>query len=234
MEINANLNQRAVMVSEELPWVASPLSGVERRMLERDGEEIARATSIVRYAPGSCFSTHTHGGGEEFLVLEGIFSDEYGDYSPGTYIRNPIGSTHTPYSKDGCTIFVKLWQMQPDDQQRVVIDTTQASWTPGAVDGLWMMPLHTYGSERVALVKWEPGIQFNYHTHPGGEEVFVLEGVFEDEFGSYPKGTWVRNPPGSQSMLLSRGGGLIYFKTGHLQPESLAPQSPQSLVLSTH
>src|SRR5512147_2420038 len=107
MKLYADLSQRAIVFSAELPWIDSPMPGVQRRMLERDGEEVARATSIVRYAANSHFSSHTHGGGEEFLVLEGVFSDEYGDYPAGTYIRNPVGSTHTPFSQNGCTILVK-------------------------------------------------------------------------------------------------------------------------------
>ena len=101
MKINADLSQRAVVHSEELPWVESPLPGVERRMLERDGEEVARATSVVRYAPNSSFDPHTHGGGEEFFVLDGVFSDEHGDFGPGTYVRNPPGSRHTPRQRQG-------------------------------------------------------------------------------------------------------------------------------------
>jgi len=216
MKLHADFSQRVVLSSPDLPWLDSPMPGVQRQMLERDGEEVARATSIVRYAPHSHFSAHTHGGGEEFFVLDGVFSDEYGDYPAGTYIRNPVGSTHTPSSQDGCTIFVKLWQMQPDDQQRVAIATTQASWFPGLVTGLQVMPLHTYGTENVALVKWAPGTQFQHHSHFGGEEIFVLDGVFEDEFGSYPQGTWLRSPNGSRHTPFSRSGCLIYVKTGHL------------------
>ena len=216
MKLHADLTQRAIAFSEDLPWLDSPMPGVQRRMLERDGEEVARATSLVRYAPGSAFSAHTHGGGEEFLVLEGVFSDEQGDYPAGTYIRNPVGSTHTPSSKEGCTILVKLWQMHPDDQQRVAIDTRKTPWFPGLVDGLEVLPLHSFDTENVALVKWAPGTHFQAHQHWGGEEIFVLEGVFEDEFGSYPKGTWIRNPPGSVHKPFSREGCLIYVKTGHL------------------
>ena len=141
MKINADLSQRAVVHSEELPWVESPLPGVERRMLERDGEEVARATSVVRYAPNSSFDPHTHGGGEEFFVLDGVFSDEHGDFGPGTYVRNPPGSRHTPGSAKGCTILVKLRQMDPDDQETVRIDTTAAPWQRGAVEGASVMPL---------------------------------------------------------------------------------------------
>lgn len=223
MKLHADFSQRVVVSSNDLPWVDSPMPGVQRRMLERDGDEVARATSIVRYAPSSYFSAHTHGGGEEFLVLEGIFSDEHGDYPAGTYIRNPVGSTHTPFSKDGCTILVKLWQMEPADQQRVAIATTQTPWFPGLVDGLEVMPLHTYGTENVALVKWAPGTQFQHHSHWGGEEIFVLEGVFEDEFGAYPTGTWIRSPHGSRHTPFSQSGCTIYVKTGHLS----SPTSPQ-------
>lgn len=216
MKINADLTERVVVNSCELPWLDSPIAGVERRMLERDGEEVARATSIVRYQPGSAFSSHTHGGGEEFLVLSGTFSDENGDYSTGTYVRNPVGSTHTPHSQDGCVIFVKLWQMSPEDQQRVAIATQTNTWFPGLVKGLEVMPLHSYGTEKVALVKWEPGTVFQRHSHLGGEEIYVIEGVFEDEQGIYPQGTWIRNPHGSIHTPFSRNGCLIYVKTGHL------------------
>ena len=216
MQIHADLSQRAVVLSADLPWVDSPMPGVQRRMLERDGAEVARATSLVRYAPDSHFSAHTHGGGEEFLVLAGVFSDEHGDFGPGTYVRNPVGSRHTPYSKDGATILVKLWQMDPADQQPVTVDTARAAWQPGLVAGLTVLPLHAYGTEQVALVRWAPGTQFQPHRHWGGEEIFVLEGTFADEDGLYPQGTWLRNPPGSIHTPFSDEGCLIYVKTGHL------------------
>lgn len=216
MKLHADFSQRVVVASDELPWVDSPMPGVQRRMLERDGDEVARATSIVRYAPESYFSAHTHGGGEEFLVLEGIFSDEQGDYPAGTYIRNPVGSTHTPFSKAGCTIWVKLWQMQPDDQTRVAIATSDVPWFPGAVDGVRVLPLHAFGTEQVALMQWAPGTRLLPHRHSGGQEILVLDGGFEDEWGTYAKGTWIRNPSGSQHTPFSPSGCLIYVKTGHL------------------
>ncbi|MGD1928955.1 MAG: cupin domain-containing protein [Leptolyngbyaceae cyanobacterium] len=224
MQLLADLNERAVVATHDLAWSDSPMAGVERRLIERDGAEVARATSIVRYAPNRHFSAHTHGGGEEFFVLDGTFSDEHGDYSAGTYVRNPVGSTHTPFSQEGCTILVKLWQMHPDDQQRVVVDTRTAAWRPGLVDGLAVMPLHHFGSEHVALVRWAPGTQFQPHGHWGGEEIFVLDGVFADELGAYPQGTWLRNPTGSRHTPFSEAGTLIYVKTGHL-PATLSPTS---------
>ncbi|MGB3491306.1 MAG: cupin domain-containing protein [Elainellaceae cyanobacterium] len=216
MKLHADFSQRVVVASKELPWLDSPMPGVQRRMLDRDGEEVARATSLVKYAPGSEFSSHVHGGGEEFFVLDGVFSDEHGDYPAGTYVRNPVNSKHTPSSQEGCIIFVKLWQMHPDDQSRVAIDMHQTPWHPGLVKGLQVMPLHTFGTEHVALVKWAPGTQFQRHTHYGGEEIFVLDGVFEDEQGQYPQGSWLRSPHGSVHTPFSEAGCLIYVKVGHL------------------
>jgi len=218
MKINANLDQRAVVYSEQLDWVDSPLPGVQRRMLERDGAEAGRASTIVRYAPDSHFRSHVHTGGEEYVVLDGVFSDEYGNFGPGTYVRNPVGSEHRPHSKEGTTIFVKLWQMDPEDHEYVRIDTNKTEWRTGLVEGLSVMPLHEHGSEHVALVKWAAGTEFNFHGHPGGEEIFVLDGIFEDEHGRYPTGTWLRNPAGSVHTPFSTEGCTIYVKTGHLFP----------------
>jgi anti-sigma factor ChrR (cupin superfamily) len=226
MDLHNDLNQPVVLDTRSLPWMASPMAGVERRMLDRRGGEVARATSIVRYAPGSRFERHSHGGGEEILVLEGVFSDELGNYPPGTYLRNPIGSAHAPYSETGCTILVKLHQMHPDDRQRVVIDTRSAPWRPGLVPGLTVLPLHGWGSEQVALVRWAPGTVFVSHGHPGGEEILVLEGVFADEGGSYPAGCWLRHPPGSVHRPWSEEGCTIWVKTGHL-PRTCGPDGSE-------
>ncbi len=216
MQIHADLSKRVVVNSNELPWVDSPLPGVQRRMLERDGEEVARATTIVRYAPDSYFSAHTHVGGEEYLVLDGIFSDETGDYHQGMYVRNPIGSRHKPYTKDGTTILVKLQQFDPNDQEYVRIDTYKAEWLAGQIEGLQVMPLHEYGTEQIALVKWEPGTSYERHVHERGEEIYVISGVFADEHSIYPQGTWIRNPAGSEHTPYSDEGCVIYVKNGHL------------------
>ena len=216
MDLHADLNQRALLNSNALPWLPSPMAGVERRLLDRCGGEVARATSIVRYAPGSRFERHVHGGGEEILVLEGVFSDELGDYPSGTYLCNPSGSSHAPFSAPGCTILVKLQQMHPADQQRVVLNTRSGIWRPGLVNGLEVLPLHAFGSEHVALVRWAPGTSFQPHGHPGGEEILVLEGVFQDNHGTYPAGSWLRNPPGSAHTHWSEAGCTIWVKTGHL------------------
>lgn len=216
MQLHSNFNERVVLRPEDREWVASPASGVERQMLDRIGDEVARATTIVRFAPNSSFEPHGHELGEEYLVLDGVFSDESGDYSAGHYVRNPPGSSHTPFTREGATIFVKLRQFDPMDLAPKSIDTRKADFSPGLVDGLSVLPLHNAGTEGVALVKWEPGTRFNRHRHWGGEEILVLDGTFQDELGDYPKGSWLRNPHLSEHTPFSEDGCLIYVKTGHL------------------
>ena len=218
MRINADFDRRVVVRPEDYQWVDSPVSGIERMMLDRIGDEVARATSLVRYAPDSDFPAHRHGGGEEIFVLEGEFADEHGAYPAGYYLRNPVGTEHSPtVGAKGALIFVKLHQFATDDTDLKAIDTTADAWQPGLVKGLSVMPLHSHGTEQVALVKWAPDTQFSAHTHFGGEEILVLEGVFYDEHGSYPAGSWVRNPHLSQHQPFTRSdGALILVKTGHL------------------
>ena len=158
MELNADFSRRVVVHTARLPWAASPMAGVERRMLDRIGDEVARATSIVRYAPGSHFSPHTHGGGEEFFVLEGVFQDEHGEFPAGSYVRNPPTSRHTPGSVPGCILFVKLWQFDLSDRTQIGLDTGQMPYRP-ATDrpGVEHIPLFSDSREEVRLERWAPG-----------------------------------------------------------------------------
>jgi anti-sigma factor ChrR (cupin superfamily) len=216
MKIHTDFRQRVTINTSVEPWVASPAPGVDRKILERDGDEIARATSLVRYAPQARFSPHQHALGEEFLVLDGIFQDEHGQYPAGTYVKNPAGSWHTPFTENGCTLFVKLRYLDPSDDERVVINTKTSDWFQGLVPGLTVMPLSSYGTTNTALVRWAPGTYFNPHRHFGGEEIFVVDGVFEDEHGRYPKGHWLRSPHMSHHKPFSVEGCTIWVKTGHL------------------
>ena len=216
--LNADFTQRMVLpppTSES--WMPSPEPGVHRYRLDRIGDEVARATSVVRYAAGSRFARHVHGGGEEFLVLDGTFSDEHGDYPPGSYVRNPPGTAHAPFSREGCTLFVKLWQFAPGDTESVHIDTASTPGRAGLVPGLSVMPLHEFDGVSTALVRWAPHTRFNTHSHPGGEEILVLQGLFCDEQGEYPAGTWLRSPRWSRhTPFTGSEGALIYVKVGHL------------------
>lgn len=169
MRVNDDFSARVLVHSSRLDWVPSPIAGVDRRMLDRIGDEVARATSVVSYAPHSSFSRHTHAGGEEFLVLDGVFSDEHGDYPAGTYIRNPPTSAHTPSSSGGCVIFVKLWQFDPADRTSVVMDVAKAEAVlPAGRPGVTVKPLHADDREVVSVEVWAPGTVVSLSLPGGG------------------------------------------------------------------
>ncbi|RDE51783.1 MAG: cupin [Candidatus Accumulibacter meliphilus] len=213
--LNMNFAEAAHIDTATAPWQASPMPGVWRKPLAREDAERGHATSIVRYDAGARFAHHQHPGGEEILVLEGVFSDEAGDYGPGSYLRNPPGSGHAPFSAGGCVLFVKLHQFAAGDTASVRIDTASAAWLPGQ-GGLQVMPLHAYEVEHVALVKWPAGERFVPHRHWGGEEIFVLSGEFIDEHGRYPAGSWLRSPHLSAHCPYTEVETVIWVKTGHL------------------
>jgi len=216
MLVNADFSRAVVVAPHQYAWVASPQPGVERVMLDRIGAEQARATSIVRYAPGSRFPPHAHPGGEEILVLSGIFSDEHGDYPEGWYLRNPPDSAHRPSSRAGSLIFVKLRQMAQGETQPVRIDTRDSSaWRQRGERAV--CPLFAGEHEQVCLQRVAPDTVIFPGAVEGGAELLVLEGELVVEGQACARGAWIRLPPGSESLLAAgRQGATFYLKSGHL------------------
>lgn len=224
MNINADFSRRASVRGDDIDWLPSPMPGVERRMLDRIGEEVARATTIVRYAANSRFSAHTHTGGEEFLVLEGTFEDEHGSYPVGTYVRNPPGTSHSPRAPKGTTIFVKLWQFDPNDRTQLAINTLARVPQPAdGRPGVHEIPLHEDAGERVRIELWQPEAEIHLADHDG-LEALVLSGGFSEGSEAFGLQDWLRLPPG-QALRAKAGaqGARLFVKSGHL---ATPPQAP--------
>jgi hypothetical protein len=217
MKINAEFDKRVIIHSNQLGWVDSPMPGVTRRPLDRVGDEVARATSIVKYASGSHFSSHVHTGGEEFFVLDGVFQDEHGDFPEGSYIRNPPQSSHTPGSELGCIIFVKLWQFQPSDPTHVRINTHFMQCMP-KIDqvGVCVIPLYKDEFEEVSIEYWDANIELEFELD-GGAEILVLAGSFSEGADTLEEHSWLRLPTGS--VFRAKTGNRrvkVWVKRGHL------------------
>jgi len=218
--LNTDLAARAVAFTDSMEWQKSPAAGVWRKRLYHDGpEEAGRVTSIVRFDAGSQFPTHDHPDGEEILILSGTFSDDTGDWGPGSYLLNPVGSPHAPESADGCELFVHLRQYRGGDKLR--IDTRAENWQPGRLDGIEQLTLHDDpngkdGPETMRMVRLAAGVTVPEHPHPLGEEALLIDGDLEDDLGRYGPGCWVRNPPGSQHWARTENGCLLYVRTGGL------------------
>ena len=220
MELNADFDAPVMVHSEKLDWVASPMKGVDRRMLDRIGDEVARATSIVRYAKGRRFSAHTHTGGEEFIVLEGVFQDEHGDYPAGTYVRNPPTTAHTPSSAEGCTIFVKLWQFDMED--RTQFHKTMEDELGTFVEGVASAELFHDAREVVRYASLKAGANFE-NSEQGGTEVLLLSGSVRFRGETLGQGSWQHLPDGEDLNLIAGDeGAKLWMKTGHL-PYAQAP-----------
>ena len=213
--LNMDFDKPVCMLPDQYEWVSSPADGVSRVPLERELAESGHKTSFVRFSPDSYFPAHTHPLGEEIYVLEGSFSDQYGHYPAGSYLRNPPGSSHRPFTKEGCTLFVKLDQFDPDDTEKVVLRPEDQQWRPG-IGNLKVSSLHSFGTANTALVFWPANEVFQRHVHWGGEEVVVLKGEFIDEYGQYPEGSWVRSPHLSEHFPRVKEETLILVKVGHL------------------
>ena len=219
MKLNADFTRPAEVHEADQAWQSSPMPGVYRKPLDRIGHHLARATSIVRYDPQSVFSSHVHGGGEEFLVLDGVFQDENGDYPKGTYVRNPPQTQHSPRSEAGCTIFVKLWQCRADDKQHVVIDA-RGGMSPRFEDGdnMFIMPLYTDDEERVTLQTWRPETEIRLDAL-NGIELLVLSGLFTYQGREFSANSWLRLPPGKDFFArTSEHTTQVWVKQHHLSP----------------
>jgi anti-sigma factor ChrR (cupin superfamily) len=210
-----DFSKNIALNTSQMEWISSPHPKVLRKPLERENAESGHTTSVVQYLKDSSFNSHPHPLGEEIYVISGTFSDETGDYPAGTYLRNPPGSSHAPFSKEGCEIFVKLNQFHPEDLTPIRIQTKSENWRQGH-GNLKVMPLHEFRGAGTALVKWPAGEKFIPHSHFGGEEIYVISGIFKDEYGEYPAGTWIRNKHLSNHHPYVEEETLILVKTGHL------------------
>lgn len=217
MNINSDLTQSAKVFFNASTWVPSPLKGVSRKMLERDGAEFAATpTTLVNYDANSYFTNHVHTGGEEFLVLAGVFADEHGDYPVGTYKRNPVGTEHAPIVKDGCMIIVKLGQFQDGDNQDVTINTANQAFIQDenrvAVE---YQVLHDFKQETVRLERWACNSHITL-DNTGGIEVLVVDGELNHQGETFKSLDWLRLPIGEALDITTAADDCtVWIKTGH-------------------
>lgn len=217
MRINDDLNRPVTIQAGALDWVPSPAPGVDRKMLYRVGDEVARATSIVRYAPGSAFPAHAHTGGEEILVLDGTFQDEHGDYPAGCYFRNPPGTTHSPAAAQGCTIFVRLWQFRNGDHAQIVRRPGEGEAAPLPEGVASICVLFDDGAECVTREDWQPNAKVTLPNRRG-LELLVLSGALILGEETLTSQSWHRRPAGQDLEALTGADGVrLWIKDAPLQ-----------------
>jgi len=217
--INGNLAIPAVADTSRMPWTPSPSGSVWRKRVHLVGPtESGQVTSVVRYEPHSSFPAHDHPEGEEILVLDGVFSDEHGDWPAGTFLLNPEGFRHAPFSEPGCVLFVRLRQFPGRERRHLVIDTRKFAWQPGSHAAVAYKELYRQAgfTDVIRLERWQPGADLGVVTYELGAEFFVLDGAFADDAGAYATGCWLRFPADSQHHPRSEEGCTLYVKRGGL------------------
>lgn len=217
LAINGDLTARVAVDTSRMDWSPSPSGTVWRKRVHLVGSaESGQVTSVVRYEPGSTFHGHEHPDGEEILVLEGVFSDEHGDWPAGTYLLNPEGFRHVPFSREGCVLFVKLRQFPGRTRAHVVTRTDTVAWQPTARACVAVRPLYSQAgfTDSMRLERWSAGARLGCVEYPHGAELFVLDGAFADEDGAFARGAWLRLPPGATHSPWSADGCVLYIKEG--------------------
>jgi anti-sigma factor ChrR (cupin superfamily) len=217
--INGDLSMRVAVDTARMDWATSPSRTVARKRVHLVGPvEEGQVTSVVRYDAGSTFPAHDHPDGEEIFVLEGVFSDERGDWPAGTYLLNPEGFRHAPFSRPGCVLFVKLRQFPGRDRRAVAIATPGLRWQPGTSPGVEIKPLYsqTGFTDSTRLERWAAGTKLESVNYPAGAELFVLDGELDDDTGRFGAGTWLRFPVGSRHAPATTAGCVLYIKEGGL------------------
>ena len=215
--INGGLTVRAAVDTASMQWTPSPSRTVWRKRVHLVGPvESGQVTSVVRYEPGSSFHAHDHPDGEEILVLEGVFSDEHGDWPAGTYLLNPEGFRHAPFSREGCVLFVKLRQYPGRMRTHVAAVTQNLPWQTGDRAGVEVRPLYSQPGfvDSMRIERWAAGTSLGPRNYPGGAELFVLRGSFEDEQGRFAERAWLRLPPGVDHAPTTQHGCELYIKEG--------------------
>ena len=216
---NGDLSLPASADTAKMPWTPSPSGSVWRKRVHLVGPpEAGQVTSVVRYEPDSRFPAHDHPEGEEILVLDGVFSDEHGDWPAGTYLLNPEGFRHAPFSERGCVLFVKLRQYAGRGREHIALRTHELAWTPAPGAGVDHKRLYENANfpDAMRLERWVPGARRRMPERAQGAEILVLEGALEGDAGCLDARSWLRVPIGDSLELATRAGCALYVKTGGL------------------
>lgn len=215
--LNGDLGKRVVMDPALLDWSPSPGGHVLRKRFHRVGpQESGQVTSLVRYQPGAEFPSHDHPEGEEILVLEGVFSDEHGHWPAGSYLLNPEGFRHQPWSEEGCLLFVKLRQYPGADREHLAINTRELPWQSSVKKSISWKKLYAQEpyTDFMRLESWDTPAELGRINFPRGAELLVLKGRFTDIHGEYGLHCWLRIPAGGALEPTSNDYCELYIKEG--------------------
>ena len=211
MTLHADHSHRIVVDATDLH---AGLTG-ERALEQR----VVPAESSVTLRSLKAGETLTHDSAKllEILVMRGLLDLNGETLGPASYVRLAPSVSVTFTATETSLVYLNERTPTEPEKDSYALHGDQLDWRQGMVPGLKVTSLHQGLTKHTALVRWAPETRFNPHTHVGGEEILVLEGVFRDEHGSYPAGTWIRSPHMSNHRpFTGPEGATILVKVGHL------------------
>ena len=207
MNINTDYDTAIAIEESTLAWQKDDELKVLKKIFSKDGD---KETALIQIDKDSEYLKSTKINSVEVFVLEGVYTNEYGDFESGTYLKFTKEQESKIKTSSSCEVFKKINYEQIRDED-VVVKMSESYWSQGQ-GNLRVMGL----SENTALVLWPQNERFIEHSHWGGEEIFVLKGTFIDEHGRYSVGTWLRNPHLSKHYPYVEDETIILVKTGHM------------------
>lgn len=211
MDLNAEHSERVVVDATAV------LQGQGAVTLESQGQGDRAQITVVAHPSGQAW-THTGEQLCELLVLQGALLIGEDSFGPQSYVRLLPGQALDLKTQTGCVLYENRRDWTETEEGSYAMAGDRMDWRQGMVPGLKVTSLHEGLTKHTALVRWAPETRFNPHTHVGGEEILVLAGVFRDEHGAYPAGTWIRSPHMSYHRPFTEAeGATILVKVGHLQ-----------------
>ena len=211
MDLNTDHSQRVVVDATAV------LQGQGAVTLESQGQGDRAQITVVAHPSGEAWA-HTGEQLCELLVLQGALLISEDSFGPQSYVRLLPGQALDLKTQTGCVLYENRRDWTETEEGSFALAGDRMDWRQGMVSGLKVTSLHEGLTKHTALVRWAPDTRFNPHTHVGGEEILVLAGVFRDEHGAYPAGTWIRSPHLSHHRPFTEAeGATILVKVGHLQ-----------------
>ena len=211
MDLHADHSERVVVDATAV------LQGQGAVTLESQGQGDRAQITVVAHAAGEVWM-HTGEQLCELLVLQGALLIGEDSFGPQSYVRLLPGQALDLKTQTGCVLYENRRDWTETEEGSFALAGDRMDWRQGMVPGLKVTSLHEGLTKHTALVRWAPDTRFNPHTHVGGEEILVLAGVFRDEHGAYPAGTWIRSPHMSHHRPFTEAeGATILVKVGHLQ-----------------
>lgn len=102
--------------------------------------------------------------------------------------------------------------MNDNYETRVLINTNDLEWENTQNKGIYKKLLSKKEDEETSILKIEESSKLNNNSKINSVEIFVLEGIYKNEFGEFKSGTYLNLPNENEAFISSNTGCVIFRK----------------------